>query len=87
MRADIRAVHRERMAADSQGHTLNATTTHIVFLDRATLPPEIDLHPFSFPHELTIFDLFVSFCRMGCFLDGFVTKLIKITLCKNMICD
>ncbi len=35
---------------------MNATTTRIIFLDRATLAPEIDLPPFSFPHELTTFD-------------------------------
>lgn len=35
---------------------MNTTKTRIVFLDRATLPPEIDLPPFSFPHELEIHD-------------------------------
>jgi glycerate dehydrogenase len=34
---------------------LNTSKTRIVFLDRATLPPEIDLPPFSFPHELEIY--------------------------------
>src|SRR5690348_16663979 len=29
---------------------------NIVFLDRATLPPEIHLRPFAFPHSLTIFE-------------------------------
>ncbi len=41
-------------ASDDKGHTLNTTKTRIVFLDRATLPPEIDLPPFSFPHELVV---------------------------------
>ena len=29
---------------------------NIVFLDRATLPPEIRIRPLSFPHSLTAFD-------------------------------
>jgi len=29
---------------------------NIVFLDRATLPPEIRLRPFAFPHKLTVYD-------------------------------
>ncbi len=33
-----------------------ADAVNIVFLDRATLPPEIRLRPFSFPHSLTVFD-------------------------------
>jgi glycerate dehydrogenase len=35
---------------------MTAAPVKIVFLDRATLPPETHVRPFSFPHSLTVFD-------------------------------
>ena len=34
---------------------MKADSARIVFLDRDTMPPEISLRPFAFPHQLTEF--------------------------------
>jgi glycerate dehydrogenase len=41
---------------DAQMKSVNNSPIHIVFLDRATLPPETELKPLSFPHKLTVYD-------------------------------
>jgi glycerate dehydrogenase len=68
-----------------KGMDLNTTRTHIVFLDRATLPPEIDLPPFTFPHELTIFESTSAAGLAGRIADADIVITNKVPLTAEAI--